>query len=171
MTDFFLVAKVQSVVDKNGFLKIELFTDFPERVNKLSKIFVDFFGDKKELFVEKVRFNKNFWSIKIKNFNSEEECSFLLGKEIFVDADNLITLPENTYFVHDLIGSEVFRNGNSLGKIVDVLSTPANDVYVIQNSKSEELLIPALISLIENFDKENKVMILKPGEDLWDDED
>ncbi|MDP2301239.1 MAG: ribosome maturation factor RimM [Ignavibacteria bacterium] len=171
MTEFFLIAKISALDGKNGFLKIEPFSDFSDRFSKLGKIYVDFFGDKKELFVEEVRKKKSSWSIRIKNFFSEEECSLLLGKDIFVDSENVFPLPENTFFIHDLMGSKVFRNNELVGKIVDVLRTAANDVYVLNDEKGNEILIPALISLIESFDPITKIMVLTPGDELYYDED
>ena len=44
----------------------------------------------------------------------------LVGKEIYVDNDNLVKLPDNYFFVHDLVGSSVFRNNEYFGKILDV---------------------------------------------------
>jgi 16S rRNA processing protein RimM len=171
VTDFFLIAKISALDGKNGFLKIEPFSDFSERFSKLGKIYVDFFGDKKELYVEEVKKKKNSWSIRIKNFFSEEECSLLLGKDIFVDSEDVFPLPENTFYVHDLIDSKVFRNQEFIGRISDVLSTQANDVYILIDEKGNEILIPALISLIESFDPLNKIMVLTPGDELYYDED
>ena len=50
----------------------------------------------------------------------------------------------------------------NLGKIYDVIHTPANDVYWIKGRK--ELLIPVLKSIVVNIDIENKEIIIKPVE-------
>ena len=167
MKEFFLIAKIVSIHGKEGFVRISSFSDFPERFFNLQKVYIDFFDDKKEFFVEKVKKQKNDFLLKFKNFESGKELEILVGKEIFVERKDVVKLPESYFFVHDLIGSKVLRNNEEFGIIKDVLSFPANDVYVIDN-KGKEILIPAVMSFIESFDPENKIMILIPGDDFYE---
>lgn len=170
MNEYFLIAKIVSVYGKEGFVKITSFTDFPERFFDLKKVYLDFFGDKKEFFVERVKKQKNNFLLKFKNFATGEDASALIGKEIFVDNENVIKLPEDHYFIHDLLGSTVLRNGQVFGVIKDVLAYPANDVYVIDNL-GKEILIPAVKQFVESFNPEKKILILKPGDDFYEDDE
>jgi len=88
-----------------------------------------------------------------------------------VDEEDVVKLPEDVFFVHDLIGSKVYRNNSLFGTVKDVLSFPANDVYVIEGENGEEKLIPAVRSFVESFDPEKKILVLKPGEDLYEDDE
>lgn len=115
--------------------------------------------------------NKDFFTLKFKNFNSDKDSGILVGKEIFVDEENLIRLPEDHYFIHDLVGSKVIRDDKELGIIKDVLQYPANDVYVIEDNEGKEILIPAIHRIIESFDNVKKILKLKPGEDLYEDDE
>ena len=170
MSEYFLIAKITSVSDQKGFVKIFSYSDFHERFYSLKEVYIDFFDIKKKFFVEEVRKVQNDFFIRFKNFNSDAETKIFLDKEIFVDEKGVIELPANFYFVHDLIDSKIFRNEKYFGKITDVLSYPANDVYVIQDADGQEILLPALSRLIESFDAKNKVMILRPGESFYEDE-
>ena len=169
MNDYFLIAKIDSVFGKKGFVKIFSFSDYPNRFLILNKVFIDFFNDKKVFFVEKAVKNKSNILLKFKNFNSPDDVKILIGKNIFVDEDNVIKLPENHFFIHDLIGSKVYRNNSEFGIIVDVLSYLANDVYVI-DSKGKEFLIPAALDFFESYDSKNKILILKAGDSLYDED-
>ncbi|HOB20614.1 MAG TPA: ribosome maturation factor RimM, partial [Candidatus Atribacteria bacterium] len=63
-----------------------------------------------------------------------------------------IALPEDSYFIGDLIGSSVKTiQGNTLGTLTDVIQTGSNDVYVVKGNKGE-VLIPALKSVVKNID-------------------
>ena len=170
MSEYFLIARITSVSDKKGFVKIYSYSDFPDRFFLLREVYIDFFDNKKKFSVEKVKKVKNEIFIRFKNFNSDADTKFLLDKEVFVDEKRVIKLPENVYFIHDLIKSEVFRNGKYFGKIKDVLCYPANDVYVIEDESGQEILLPALSELIESFDAKNKMMILKPGVSFYENE-
>jgi 16S rRNA processing protein RimM len=170
LSEFFLIARVSSISGTKGFVKILSFSDLPERFLSLKEVYIDFFDSRKKLFVEEVKQIKEEFFIKFKNFDSDKEVKVLLGKEIFVDEKNVIKLPEKSFFIHDLLGSTILRNNEYFGRIVDVLSYPANDVYVIEDEDGKEILLPALSELIESFDPEKKMMILKPGESFYEDE-
>ena len=73
--------------------------------------------------------------------------------------------------MHDLLGSRVYRNNREFGTLKDVLRSPANDVYVIENMQGKEILIPAIQDYIESFDRENKILIIKPGNQIYEDDE
>lgn len=171
MSEYFLLARISSTADKKGFVKIESYSDFPERFYSLKAVYIDFFGTKKKFFVEEVKKLKSDFFIRFKNFNTGKDTKILLNKEIFIEEKDAVKLPGNVFFVHDLIGSTVFRNDKLFGSIKDVLPYPANDIYVIEKVDGGEILLPALAELIESFDPGKKIMILKPGESFYEDED
>lgn len=171
MSNYFLIARIVAVYGKDGFVKIVSFSDFPERFFDLEKAYIDFFGDKKEFIVEDVLRQNDFFALKFKNFDRAEDSSVLIGKEIFVDSSGLVELPEGYYFIHDLIGSKVRRNNTDFGVIKDVLSYPANDVYVIEDMEGKEILIPAVKDYVDGFDPGTKILTLKPGDDIYEDDE
>ena len=171
MKEYYLVAKIVSAFGKDGFVKVSSFTDFPEHFLTLKKVYLDFFGEKKEFSINKVKNSGNTYLFKFRNFDSEKDVEVLAGKEIFVDSEELIKLPANYFFIHDLIGSRVLRNNVEIGKIKNVVSFPANDVYVIENQQGEEILIPAIQDYIEHFDPAKKLLKLKPGKELYEDDE
>ncbi len=171
MSEFYLIATIKSAFGKNGSVKIISHSDFPERFKNLSEVYIDFFNNKKLFFVENVEQHNNIFTIKFKNFNSDKDVEILIGKDIFVDENHLVKLPKDQYFIHDLIGSRVVRNDKEIGIIKDVLKYPANDIYVVFDSEGKEILIPAVLDFIDSFDSVNKILKLKPGEDLYDDDE
>lgn len=171
MDELFLIAEIKAVHGSNGFVLIDSFSDFSERFFKLNSVFLDLFGSKKEFFVENVIEVGGRIALKFKNFNSGEDVNFLIGKKIFVTEENSVKLSKDTYFVHDLIGSEVYRDSILLGFLVDVLAYPANDVYVIKKIDQKKILIPAIKDYILFFDPAKKRLELVPDCDLlYDDE-
>lgn len=171
MIEYYLIAKIVALHGKEGFVKVISFSDFPERFFKLKNVYLDFFGSKKLFAVDAVKKHKDFFLMKFKNFNSNKESEILLHKEVYVDKENLVELPKDYFFIHDLIGSKVIKDNNLLGTIKDVLTYPANDVYVVVGKENEEILIPAVLDFIESFDPEKKILVLKPGESLYDEDE
>lgn len=184
MSEYFLIARIVSVYEKprtvqgksglssakEGFVKIFSYSDFPERFFNLKRVYIEFFDEKKEFWVERVEKINDSILLKFRNFDTSSDANVLVGKDIFVDTENLVKLPDNYYFVHDLIDSEVYRNNKFFGRIKDVLSYPANDVYVIENN-GEEILIPAVPDYLESFDPDKKILILTPGEELYENDE
>lgn len=170
MKEFFLIAKISSLHGRNGFVKLELFSDFPERFSEIEKVFIDFWGDKKLLFLEAVKYTGKSILLKFKNFDNERDAGVLIGRELFIEKEDLVDLPVDNYFIHDLIGSKVFQSRREIGQIEDVLTLPANDVLVIKKEDGAELLIPMVLEYIEEFDPEKKRLLLKE-EMKFDDED
>ncbi len=170
MKDYFLIAKVISLFRRNGFVKIELFSNFSEHLNELDKVFIDFWGDKKVFYVEEVKHVGSAFALKLKNFNEERDAGVFIGRDLFVAKDDFVNLPENTFSFNNLIGSKVFRGSAEIGVITDVFTAPANDVIVIKKDNDKEFLLPLVLELIVEFDPEKKILILKK-EIAYDDED
>lgn len=171
MSEFYLIATIVSAFGKKGAVKITSHSDFPDRFLDLSEVYIDFFNNKKLFFVENVEQHNNNFTIKFRNFDSDKDVGILLGKDIFVDEEHLVKLPADHFYIHDLVGSRVVRNEMEIGVIKDVLKYPANDIYVVIDSTGKEILIPAILDYIDNFDSVNKILKLKPGEELYDDDE
>lgn len=168
MDDLYLIAKIVSLHGLDGSVRIISYSDFPERFFRLKGVKIDFFGKYKDFEVENVISEGENFVIRFKNFSTREASEALIGKEIFVTKENLVELPDGYFYIHDLVGSKVYRKGILLGEITEVLQLPANDVYVIKGEK--EILIPALRRLIVSFSPEKKELILNEEEDLYDEE-
>jgi len=170
VNELVLIAEIKSVANAQGFLAIDSFSDFSERFFELKKIFIDFFGNYKEFTVEEVNETDDLVTIKIKGFDNKEVAKVLIGKKIFIDIKDCVSLSEDTYFVHDIIGSQVYRKNILLGVVKDVWKLPANDVYVVENEEKKDLLIPAVKDYIKVFNPLKKRLELTDGCDLLYDE-
>ena len=61
-------------------------------------------------------------------------------------------------------------DGQEVGKIVDIIVTGSNDVYVIKGkADSREILIPAIKDVIKQVDLTGKMMYIEPMKGLLDD--
>jgi 16S rRNA processing protein RimM len=60
---------------------------------------------------------------------------------------------------------DVIADDETLGKLEEIIETGANDVYIIRTESGEEILLPAIDSVIKEVDLENNRMIvhLLPG--------
>lgn len=170
--EYILIARIEQLYGKDGFVKLKLFSDFPDRFLNLKKVYIDFWGDKKRFYVEDVNDLKGKIIIKFKKFDSPRDSQVLIDREIYVDEKDAVSLPDNHYFVHDLIGSEVVVEKERIGTISEVIKGKANDVLVVLTDDKNEKLIPFVLNFIEKFDAAKKRLILNISKDfLEDDED
>jgi len=166
---FYLIARIISLIGKDGFVKVESYSGFQEGFENLRKVHIDFWGNKKIFTVENVKEYRNSFSIKFLNFDSQRDSQVLIGREVFVDDKNFLKLPGDYFFINDLIGSKVFKNEKLVGEITDVFKMPANDVMSIKGDKGNEILLPVVLEIIESFDPDKKILVIKDDYNLSDD--
>ncbi len=171
MDDFFLIARVVSVSVKDGFLKLKLFTDHPEKLYSTKYVFVDFWGSKKKFFVEEILKRGESILLKLKNFSTERELQAFVGKDIFLKQKDLPPLPDNSFYIHDLIGCEIYCSDKYLGKVKDVISTPGNDVLEIADKDNKIKLLPFVLKFFDEINTEQKIIFVKKDSGICDDED
>ena len=91
------------------------------------------------------------------------------GKDLLIPREEAVPLGENENFIADLIDMEVVTDeGKALGTLIDVMETGANDVYVVETSEGEEILLPAIRDCILDVNVEEKRMTVHVLEGLLD---
>jgi 16S rRNA processing protein RimM len=82
----------------------------------------------------------------------------LIGSCLSVDKAALPDLDDGTYYWFELIGVSVYTTqGRYLGTLESILPTGSNDVYVVRNG-DEEILLPALASVVQVIDTDQRRM-------------
>ncbi|CUS99266.1 ribosome maturation factor RimM [Candidatus Chrysopegis kryptomonas] len=167
MGDLCIIGKILRPYGLRGQVCVKPITDFVERFKKLKRVYV---GDN-PVEVEEHQVVSSFLRdedviLKFKGVNDRTSAESFSGKFIYIPEEELVPLPEDSFYVHDLIGLKVYdTNGNKIGVITDVWLLPANDVYVVE-SKGKEILIPAIKDVVKEVDLEKKMMIIELIEGL-----
>jgi 16S rRNA processing protein RimM len=167
MGDLCIIGKILRPYGLKGQVCVKPITDFVERFKKLKRVYV---GDN-PVEVEEHQVVSSFLRdedviLKFKGVNDRTSAESFSGKFIYIPEEELVPLPEDSFYVHDLIGLKVYdTNGNKIGVITDVWLLPANDVYVVE-SKGKEILIPAIKDVVKEVDLEKKMMIIELIEGL-----
>ena len=175
MTEYFQIGVIVKTHGLKGEVNVFPTTQDPDRFNELDKVILDLGKEgKKELTVEKVRFNKKFVIVKFKEFNDISEVERFRGKELIVRREDAIKLLPGEYYLADLEGMTIVdEDGKELGILRQVIQTGANDVYEMEPSfeRDENLgnvFIPAIKDCIKNIDIENKTMTIHVMDGLFD---
>jgi 16S rRNA processing protein RimM len=165
--EFVSIGIVTKAHGLKGELVITPITDEPQQFEKLKNISLkDQAGERKTFTLERVNIKPNRIILKLKNINDRNHALTLKG--LFVDKQmgEWEDLPPDEYYIFDLIGLQVKTTDNLyLGEIIDVLTFPANDVYVV-NDGSREYLIPAIKDVIKKVDLEEEYILIEPLDGL-----
>ena len=92
---------------------------------------------------ESSRVQKTCVLVKLAGIDTVEAASALRDQVVSIDRADA-QLPQGSIFIADLLGLPVYDGETPIGRLTDVMSTPANDVYVVKGKDGQEHLIPAV---------------------------
>ena len=122
-------------------------TDDPKRFRRLKEVILVKGKTESTVEIENVKFFKQMVILKLKGYDDRDSVEKLRQCSLLVPRENAVRLQKDEYFIADLIGLKVLdsdQNDEEIGTLEDVMSTGANDVYVIRKTSGEELLLPAI---------------------------
>ena len=83
-------------------------------------------------------------------------------------------LPDNHFFIQDLIGCRVFdadAPDQQYGVLTQVSRTGANDVWHVTDGEGREFLLPAIPPVVIDTDIDNERIVIRPLKGIIDDAD
>jgi 16S rRNA processing protein RimM len=105
--------------------------------------------------IEGVKFFKQYVILKFKGYDSINDIEKYKNGKLLVTRDKAVKLAKDEYFIADLIGMQVVTDeGEDFGVLKDVLTTGANDVYVVMRPDQSEVLLPAIRECVKDIDME-----------------
>lgn len=166
MDDFTIVGKITNTHGIKGELKIFPITHDVERFNQLKSAYIG--GKKIKVNLEKVRYHKGLAIIKFNEYSDINDVLKFKDEFIYVANEDRIKLPENHFFISDLLDCQVFdQDSNLIGILIDILKGPSNDVYVVKNmEKNKEYLIPAVKEFVTQVNTIDKKIVIDPIEGM-----
>lgn len=164
--DYTIIGQIINTHGIKGEVKVYPLTNDINRFDILDNAYI---GDEKiQVQVEGVKYHKNLVILKFKEYDDINEILYLKDKFIYVDEVGIIDLPEDHFFIHDIINSEVFDlDTNLIGILIDIIQGSGNDVYVIKDKDNgKEYLIPAVKQFVKKVDIKEKKIYLDPIEGM-----
>jgi 16S rRNA processing protein RimM len=161
--EYVLIGKLQRSHGVTGEIVLGITTDFPERIKRGKLIYLG--ADHSPRMISGARPFHNNMLITMDGVRTREEAAELTNLEVFVRTDELPALAEGQFYHHQLIGLKaVLEDGREIGTLGEIMETGANDVYVINGADGQEILLPAIDSVILKIDLSVKQMVVKPPE-------
>jgi 16S rRNA processing protein RimM len=147
-----------------GELKVRIETQDPNRFFDLETVYL---GEEMVPFgVQRARLFKKQALLQLDGIDDRNTAELWRGAFVYVDIEQAIVLEEGEYYTFEIEGLAVTTDeGEDLGEVTDVITTGANDVYVVRGP-SGEILLPAIADVILDIDLENGHMLVHVPEGL-----
>ncbi|MCB0273276.1 MAG: 16S rRNA processing protein RimM [Calditrichaeota bacterium] len=168
---YIAIGKLARPHGTKGHIKVLPYSGIPERFLGLKMLFVETETGLERFLVESVEEQGEIALIKFKAVDSRGDAVKLSGCEVLLPADQKIDLPDDVFFIHDVVGLKVFdKEGNPLGMLEAVMQSAGPDVYVVRDGE-REALIPAVSEFVQEIDIPGGRMVVSLIEGMFSDED
>lgn len=141
-----------------GEMVMEVLTDFPERFRPGAVVYV---GPRRvPLTIRSVRPYREMLLVSFEEYPNRDQVEALRNLLVTVPAEEAPPLDEGEVYLHQLLGLRVVTDeGVLLGRLVEILETGANDVYIVEPEEGgAEILLPAIDEVVLHIDLERGEM-------------
>lgn len=170
MEKWFNVGKIVNTHGIKGEVRVISKTDFAEqRYKKGNSLFLFLQGEATpvELKVKTHRIHKNFDLLSFEGYENINQVEKFRDGILKVPESQLEKLPIGEYYFHEIIGCTVYADdGSEIGKVKEILTPGANDVWVVKGMGGKEQLIPYIEDIVKEIDVSEKKIVITPIEGL-----
>jgi len=160
--DCYRLGRVIKTHGLRGEVSVLLEADYPGTYQKTESVFLQQDGKLVPYFVESIQINSNKALIKFEDVNSVEAAAGLIKSEVYLPLSLLPKLPEGEYYLHDLVGCEVFEKDQKVGSVKEVMDLNGNELLNV-NHDGKEVLIPIQDEILTKVSiSENRLEVVLP---------
>ncbi len=142
-------------------------TDTPERFKWLDTVYLGE-SNPRRVAVDSVRVHQGGVLLRLVGYPTRTEAELLRGELLQVPESEAVPLEEGEYFLYQLEGLAVYTTGGAhVGRLVEVLETGANNVFVVDGANGQHLL-PDIPDVIKEIDIEGGRIVIQPLPGLID---
>jgi 16S rRNA processing protein RimM len=149
------VARVLGPKGLDGGIRVELLTDWPERITAGAELWLE--GAAEPMHLERVESGRRTPVLYLAGIESREAAEALVGRYL---EGAPVPPNDDAYFWDDLVGLRVESPaGAHIGELVEVFRAGGNEVYRVVGQGGERL-VPALRSVVQRIDTAAGVMVV-----------
>lgn len=161
------VAKITGCFGVKGKLKIQLFSKSSNVFDNIKSVKIgNTEKDSVEAEIEESEIHQKSSVIKLRGIDDKNNAEFFINRFIYVDENKISPPRDGRYFTHEILQCKMWSTDEELiGNVVDVLVTPAQDLWVVEHN-GKKYYIPAVKEFIKNVDIKNNKIVIKVIEGL-----
>jgi len=159
------VGKITNTHGLRGEVRVLPLTDYMERFEELEWVYID--GHKEKFYIENIKYKPTLVILSFKGYDHINLVEKFKDKYLLIDETQRRNLPEDTYYISDIIGLDVYLvNNEYIGKVKDIIQTGPNEVYIIKDTNNKEIMIPAVKEFIPEISLEKGKIVIDPIEGM-----
>jgi 16S rRNA processing protein RimM len=158
-----VIGRVAAPFGVKGAVRVKPETDAPERFCELREVALELpSGEERRARVRSARVSPRGVILELAGREDREQAGELRGAWVKIRQSMAIPLPEDSYWVHEIVGLQVVdEEGKDLGEVTEVIRTPGNDVYV-----TPRVMVPAVREIVKQVDLERgRLVVDLPAEE------
>ena len=163
--DLVLVGRVVKPQGRHGEVAVLSFSDRPDRFPTLRRAFVPGpGGEAREVRVRRCWPHKGRFVLEIEGVSSIDEAEKLRGLELRIAEEDLASLPDGSFYHHQLTGLRVEdEEGAEVGVVADVMETGAETRVLVVRGLGGETLLPFAGGFVKAVDLvRGRIVALRP---------
>lgn len=151
-----------------GEVTIKLEADDPSAYLEMKHFFLEINKVLTPFFVEKITPNGDKFFVQVQDVKTVEQAQNLVGKAVYLPMEMLPKLSGKQFYFHEIVDFTVVDSvKGELGAVSEVLEYPTQAILQIMHGK-KEILIPILDHVIQNVDRDRKILTITAPEGLID---
>ncbi len=157
--EFLDVGRIVRPHGLRGELVLQAFSELVQILEPSTEIFLG--SEHVPMIVSAIRTHHSRYLLSIEGCEDRNEAEQLRGEVVHIRFEQAKPLQEGVYYHWQILDLPVFTSeGDLLGKVVEILETGANDIYVVKDEQGGEILLPAIEDVILKVDLERSRMIV-----------
>ena len=161
--DEVVVGRIVGAWGLRGEVKVQSHTDNPERLSAGSRVYLA----NKPAIIERSTGTKAGLRLKLDLAGDRTKAEALRGSLLTIPRTEVAPLPDGSYYHFQVIDMDVLsEDGQPMGKVVEILTTGSNDVYVVKAPSRKDVLVPAIADIVLKIDPDQNRMVVRLPEGL-----
>ena len=163
--DLIILGEVTRVHGVRGAVRVLPLTDFPEHLLALDHVFLVSSATVRRVAVQQAMRSGRFVVMKFTGIDAPKDAEALRGATIQIPAADALPLPPGQFYTFQVVGLTVRTpEGRDIGRVVEVLRTGSNDVYVVRAPAGAEILLPAVDTVVQRIAVAAGELVARPPE-------
>ena len=148
-----LLGKIIGPWGHKGEVKLFPYGDLRQALPGRGGLSLEKGGEIRSRALEGFRFHKSSALLKFQGCDDYGSAEELVGWEVGIPRASAPSLPAGTYFHYDLMGLKVMEDQQCRGVVIEIWTSPANDILVVEE-EGRRWMLPAVKEVIREVDLE-----------------
>lgn len=162
------LGRITGIHGLRGALRFRPDNPDSDSIQKIERVFLDLAGTLSEYrLAGSAPLGHNTVRLSLEGINDPDHAEGLKGATVMAAESDLPEAGGHEFYYYQTIGCEVvLTDGTPIGKIEEVFSTGANDVFVVRGER--EILVPVIADVVKSIDLNGRRVTIEAVPGLLD---